>query len=629
MNKIFKSALIAVVATMGLTMTSCVNKYEYDAASASGEQVYFGSDMSSTIETPKASNSFSVTVRRINTQGSLTVPVTITQSEGSIYTPAAQQVTFADGADAAPLTFTYNPDDVVYGTYYDITVALNDATLGSPYGNTSYSFKAGATAWVNWGTATYREDFVGIFFGVDNVMYKVPIQRNTVEEGLYRLVNPYGAAYEYNEDGDYDTSTDYYLTINAKDPDYVYVEQSPTGMDWGYGVFTMWSMPGYRMVRSGLTFEECKAQYGAYFGKLKDGVITMPAGSLLMSMANYQSGGYYAGGKGLFAVALPGYAIADMSAEVSYAGIFTDAADNVFAVGNLTLGEDASNVKAVVVSQDADASAVADAVAAGELEAVDVVAGTIQVPIAADLTGKLQIVVVVMDSENAVKTVATANFEYYGGGASPWTSLGTGYFVDDVILPLFGNNPAAFEVEIEESTETPGLYRLKSMYAEVVAAFGQKGGGEDIAVNAEEPDFVYITPQALNADFGYGAMSIFTDAGYYVEKYGLDVVKAQLPDIFGKLADGVMTFPTLEGESSSGATVNYQLWIQMGDGQYFAGRNGAFTIVLPSAAAGVKAEMKRRASATDFEYRLNSFKASKAGKKAFGRRLFVNNGIAM
>jgi predicted secreted protein len=90
MNKILKSAFVALIATMGLTMTSCVNEYDYDGANAVGEQVYFGADMGKVIETPKSASSFSVMVRRINTHGALTVPVTITQSEGSIYTPAAQ-----------------------------------------------------------------------------------------------------------------------------------------------------------------------------------------------------------------------------------------------------------------------------------------------------------------------------------------------------------------------------------------------------------------------------------------------------------------------------------------------------------------------------------------------------------
>jgi len=612
MNKIFKSTLIAVVATMGLATTSCTNEYSYDAAAASGEQVYFGSDMSTTVETPKSASSFSVTVRRINTQGTVTVPVTITQSEGSIYTPVAQQVTFADGADSAPLTFNYNPDDVVYGTYYDITVQLNETSFGSPYGLTSYSFKAGATAWVDFGKASYREDFVGTFFGkVDNVIYDVPIQRNTVEEGMYRLVNPYGKAYPYNADGDYDTTQDYYLTINAQDPTKVFIEKSPSGMDWSYGAFTMSSIPAFYMERQGLTADEARATYGAYCGTLEDGVITMPAKSLLISMANYQEGGFYQGGTGLFAVALPGYAIADLSAEVSYAGIFTDADNQIFAVANLTLGEDVKNAKAVVVPADADADAVADAIAAGEVDAIDVIAGSIQVPVAEDLTGKLQIVVVVLDDDNAVKTVVVAPFEYYGGGGNPWKSLGEGYFVDDVILPLFGYEAEKYPVEIQESTETPGLYRLVAMYSAVAADFGVESGTGDVLVHAEEADGVYIPLQPLELTLGNnGPFSISTDAGELVTKYGYDAVKAQLPEIFGTLSDGVISFPVLEEESSQGNKVQYQLWIIMNDKHYFAGRSGSFQIVLPGAAASAKA--KALARAASFERRLKGMSITNA-----------------
>lgn len=623
MNKILKSAFVALIATMGLTMTSCVNEYDYDGANAVGEQVYFGADMGKVIETPKSASSFSVMVRRINTHGALTVPVTITQSEGSIYTPAAQEVTFADGADAAPLIFTYNPDDVVYGTYYDITCSLNDASLGSPYGETSYSFQAGATAWVDMdGKATYIEDFVGIFFGVEHVTYEVAIQRNTVEDGYYRLVNAYGKAYPYNAEDEYDTSKDYYLTVNATDPDYVYVDESPTGMDWGYGNFSFWSLPSY-FLSKGYSIEEVKANYGAYFGKMKDGIITMPKGSLLISMANYQSGGYYQGGDGVFTIALPGYSIADLSAEITYSGIFTDAANQVFAVGNLTLGEDAKNVKAIVMPADADPNAVADAIAAGELEAIDVVAGAIQVPIPEDMTGKLQIIVVVMNDDGEVKTVATAPFEYYGGGGSPWTSLGVGYYTDDFVVPFYGDPsypPYTYEVEIEESTETPGLYRIRNAYAPVAEAFGETGGEKDILIHAENPNGVYFLTQPIGIDFGKGEFSIVSyggdDVEYFTEQYGVtpEQVIAAFPEDFGTLEDGVITLPYLtatdsEGnirKDSNGDPIKFQGYLYRSDGgAWYSCRNGAFALVLPSANAAARAKAKRRAAAADFEYRLN------------------------
>lgn len=616
MNKIFKSALVAVVATVGLTMTSCVNEYNYDAASASGEQVYFGSDMANTIETPKSANSFSVMVRRINTAGSLTVPVTITQSDGSIYVPSAQQVTFADGATEAPLTFNYNPEDVVYGTYYDITVKLNDESQASAYGLSSYSFKAGATAWVNMqGKATYIEDFVGIFFGVENITYQTSIQRNTVEEGMYRLVNPYGKAYPYNEDGDYDTSKDYYLTVNATDPNYVYVETSPTGMNWGYGAFTMTSVPGY-LLDNGMTLDQIKAKYSSYFGKMKDGIITMPAGSLMTSLADYNGGKFSQGGKGMFTIALPGYVIADLSASLEYAGIFTDASNKVYAVGNLTLGADAENVKAVVMPADADADAVADAIAAGDLEAIDVVAGSIQVPIPEDMTGKLQIIVVVLNGDNEVKTVATAKFEYYGG-ANPWKSLGTGVYTDDFIVPFYGYDPYTYNVEIEENTETAGLYRIKNAYAKVAAAFGETGGEKDIIIHAEDPNAVYFLTQPIGLDFGKGEFSIVSYGGddieyFTAQGYSESVIIQAFPEDFGTLKDGVITLPSIPRTDKEGNPIldddgnqrYFQGFLYAGEDGYYACSNCAFKLVLPTASAAVKAKAKRAVAASDFAYRL-------------------------
>lgn len=626
MNKILKSTFVALIATMGLTMTSCVNEYDYDAASATGEQVYFGADMGKVIETPKSASSFSVMVRRINTHGTLTVPVTITQSEGSIYTPVAQEVTFADGADAAPLMFKYNPDDVVYGTYYDITVKLNDESLGSPYGETSYSFKAGVTAWVDMeGEATYIEDYVGIFFGVEHVTYQLAIQRNIVEEGYYRLVNAYGEAYPYNEDGDYDTSQDYYLTINATDPDYVYVEQSPTGMDWTYGEFICWSIPGY-YISKGDPIDEVKSKYGKYFGKMKDGVITMPKGSLLLFMGKYNSDG----GDGVFTIALPGASIADLSAELTYAGIYTDATDQVFAVGNLTLGKDAENVKAIVMPADADANAVADAIAAGQLEAIDVVAGSIQVPIPEGETGKMQIIVVVMNKDGEVKTVATARFEYYGS-IIPWESLGVGYYTDDFIVPFATENevgPFEYEVEIDESTDTPGLYRIKNAYATVAEAFGVTGGETDIIIHAENPNGVYFTTQPTGLDLGDGEYSIQSYGGDLIEYFtaqGIseEVIINYFQGDFGTLEDGVITLPYLTATDEddnvltdkNGDPIKYQGYLYTDDDAWYACRNGGFKLVLPNANASAKAKAKRAAAAADFEYRLNGGASKGEAKK--------------
>ena len=146
--------------------------------------------------------------------------------------------------------------------------------------------------WVSLGMATYTEDLVTTFFKVENLSYQVEVRENKDKPGLYRVINPYGAAYPYNEEGDYDTSKEYFIEIDATDPDGVYIPGLyGTGMNWGYGEFSLTSIAYYYMVAEGATFEEVKD--GGYCGILADNVITFPAGGLLISMADYENGNLY------------------------------------------------------------------------------------------------------------------------------------------------------------------------------------------------------------------------------------------------------------------------------------------------------------------------------------------------
>lgn len=146
--------------------------------------------------------------------------------------------------------------------------------------------------WVSLGMATYTEDLVTTFFNVENRSYQVEVRENKDKPGLYRVINPYGAAYPYNEEGDYDTSKEYFIEIDATDPDGVYIPNVyGTGMNWGYGEFSITSMAYYYMAAQGATFEEVKD--GGYCGILADNVITFPAGGLLISMADYKDGNFY------------------------------------------------------------------------------------------------------------------------------------------------------------------------------------------------------------------------------------------------------------------------------------------------------------------------------------------------
>ena len=94
MNKIFKSAFVALVALIGLTMTSCVNKYDYDAATASGEQVYFDNSTSK-VALSKDATSFTVPVLRVATTEAATIALTSKDESGIFTIPSS--VSFAAG----------------------------------------------------------------------------------------------------------------------------------------------------------------------------------------------------------------------------------------------------------------------------------------------------------------------------------------------------------------------------------------------------------------------------------------------------------------------------------------------------------------------------------------------------
>ena len=168
-----------------------------------------------------------------------------------------------------------------------------------------YNYVSPNLWWRSIGMGTYTEDIICSLFGVEDVTYEVEVEENMTTPGLFRLKNPYGAAFPYNEPGDWDASRDYYLEIHAEDPTAVYIEEQELGLDWNYGMFRIISYAAYYM-QVGYDKEIIKAN--DFFGTLTDGVITFPkANSFLVAMPSIQDGDWsYSGNRnGGFRLVLP------------------------------------------------------------------------------------------------------------------------------------------------------------------------------------------------------------------------------------------------------------------------------------------------------------------------------------
>lgn len=416
MNKIFRYAKIAVAALVTVAMAACTSDYEYDTPEAlKGAQVYFSNTLPSKIEVNKESGNFDVTLSRQNTEGELTVPLMFTADEGNIYT-VPSTVTFADGEATANIHITFNPDDLVYGNYVGGTISFDADNFSTPFGATSYQFKAGASAYedVEGGKGKFRDGLISALYGIEVLEYDVQIQQDAHTPGIYRVVAPYGqkgwsganpwyTAFDENE-----SNTD--MIIDATDPDFVYIKGTfNTGvtLNSSHGVLSAISYVQY-LLDNGNSLDLIKSKMPELFGTFKDGVFTFPAKSILLY---FGSGGdlYYGNTDGMLRVAMPGVVLKDYSVGVEYLGRMTDTNDKDNAVFNLTFGADVTTVKYALVKEGEDLDKTASGIIDGSVEATEISeAGRVEVPF--EESGNYYLV-----------TVSYENGEAKGADATPIT----------------------------------------------------------------------------------------------------------------------------------------------------------------------------------------------------------------
>lgn len=428
MKKAFKFSYMVLLSLVAFAISSCTSDYDYTGAPKVANEVYFSNTQQSTIELSKSNSSFVVTLHRIETKGELTVLLNYTPDEGSIFS-VPNHVTFADGEAEAPVTITYNPEDLQYGTYNGGTISVANEDCDTTYGIGSFTFKAGATEWMdintNKSTGAFRDDAISSLLGIEPPTFEVKIQKSVVEEGKYRILNPYKAwADEYAEKNEatYD-GADHYWVINATDPDYVYFEPCETGVDLGIGAVTATSFVA-NYLSQGVTLDKIKTAKPELFGKLEKGVITMPAKSLLLIMGDKM---YYGGTNGLFSVALPGNVIADYSVEAAYKGRFTDDKDNDFAQVTMTLSNDVAKVKYALVPASSDLNATVSGIIDGSVASEEVSAsGDVQVPF--DETGKYVLVMVLYNANDEAvgSDVLNLSLKSSKDAAEVWNDVAAG-----------------------------------------------------------------------------------------------------------------------------------------------------------------------------------------------------------
>lgn len=156
---------------------------------------------------------------------------------------------------------------------------------------------------------------------------------------------------------------------------------------------------------------------------------------------------------------------------------------------------------------------------------------------------------------------------------SEWKALGMGTMTDAWILYSFSSDfYATLYVEIEESTKTPGLYRMVDLYGYdniygngygFFSKYNDNLERTDIIIDATDPEYVVVEPQYSGWTFPEGVCKdndgnpvtdLFISSGnfYYEKEEGLtrEQVKQQYPSVVSTMADGVITIPVASYGSS-------------------------------------------------------------------------------
>ena len=306
---------------------------------------------------PDDPTTLSFVVRRTNTRGVIRVPVTV-ESNYPVFT--AEEIIFEDGSPVSELVIHFPSAEIA--TTYECTVTLKGDEYVSKYSSNPVHLNFSVTR-VKWNdligpngetTGKWRDGVFPEWFAVTipNHERDIVLQERDDMPGYYRTYDVYSETYlgeMFNSNMSNICVSKHYTYINATDPDKVWLPTFKTGaiMSPQYG---MMSVASY-VVENDQDFDPSIA---SVYGKLREGVIEFPYGSIEMKLETM--GWYPTNSSGLHRIILPGYRAKDYDMEVM-AGV-SDGYGNLPV--NVKMGDDISSVKLAVFEGTLTESAAAE-----------------------------------------------------------------------------------------------------------------------------------------------------------------------------------------------------------------------------------------------------------------------------
>ena len=284
-----KKYLLSIAVALGALALSSCSEDKFEAGPVS-QGAYFSADTPSTIEFLDTDNHINVTVCRTDASAAETVPVAFSDESGLFTAPA--QVNFAAGEKTADYTISFDPAQIG-DTPYPVTLAIGGQ--GYTYAPTTLNINLYMNMWVDAGQGVFQNDLLAVF-GMAPGAYYVPVKKYVGNAKRVRVMNPFliGAS-NVPEDFQFTAISPTYITINYDDPDAIYMEYSELGqLDLNpYVGEAVMSVFAFYQMRQGITVEQGKAAGLFTVTMSANGIISFPAGELIIQLDDGTGSGYY------------------------------------------------------------------------------------------------------------------------------------------------------------------------------------------------------------------------------------------------------------------------------------------------------------------------------------------------
>lgn len=588
--KLFKYTALVLALLAGFT--SCNDDDSYAPGEAS-DGVYFPTDDALEVNLDRNLDYFEVIVSRLGQTAAATYQLT-GDADPEVFT-LPTSVTFAEGENSTKVKVGYTGANMAMDKAYPVKLAFAPGTLISTYGYESLEMAVTYPApWKTIGKGMYRDVFILALTKLSqqedfNPTWECELQQHEIDPLRFRWKSPYGKEFAKFcaangvgelEASEYDSKEQYNIEFLCDESGYVVIPLQSTGFQFfSDGVANVCNDAGldyptndYQTIIAHEP-EKCgTARWG--IAKVKDeetgeeteintilNVFAVPKTCLV----NFEGSNdlLYIGGNGNQWVR-EGVEIKDYAISIKYDGVLTAPTEVTYAHASINLGKDIAKATAGMLyvadlEEGTELEAAIQAVRSGAVPGKELTEkNNPEVLFAFEGSGKYAIAVIAYNEDGEEVATQAAAIDIIDNSApKEWKTIGTGVYTDMYILPLLGKRDCSWELQVQQNTEDPTLFRYVHPYGTAFKEVFEQNFSDKLGPNMYDSSNVMylnftvkdnlvavpVQSTGVNLLEDQGVLSVGNLAGLYYPDWSFEEILSH-----PKLGQNCFSIPAFSGD---------------------------------------------------------------------------------